>query len=142
LEEGYMTETQLYHKLQTKLKPKPIKLKRIETGGTALGIPDILFTGKDLGGFIELKQLPRRELTIKPDWRPGQLSTGKDLVEARINLWLLIYFNKQNEFALVPGKYWKESFSSELLYLSKYMHLLTFNIKPTILYRILMRDQY
>lgn len=56
----------------------PVNIDNIESGGTGAGKPDMYFRTEVHDLWIELKELKRwpknPQITLKPDWRPGQIS--------------------------------------------------------------------
>ena len=81
-----MTESTMRKKLKTEFKKLGIKLIPIETGGTALGIPDCYYYGRYndqfISGWIELKT----------EWKfqPGQKKFNSDYNLAGGKAWVLL----------------------------------------------------
>ncbi len=136
-----MTETELYHVIQKSVKGTDLKLHRIETGGLSVGIPDTIFNGDDIHGWIELKQSKRIKKYNKVPWRPGQRNIGRELVNARANLWLIWYFNEERSTFLIPGHFWQNGYTfDQLTYDMQIERVWKGKIKTY--YTILTRDQY
>lgn len=72
-----MLETPMFKEFNTKLKSMPIIIEKIESGSTTIGLPDIHCRTAYQDIWIESKELKRwpknPQITLKPDWRPGQL---------------------------------------------------------------------
>ena len=73
-----MLETLMSRAFKHKLKAMPINIDNIESGGTGVGKPDLYCRTGYHDIWIELKELKRwpmnPQITLKPDWRPGQLN--------------------------------------------------------------------
>ena len=82
----------LKKKLKIAIKLKKLKLIRLETGGTEIGVPDLYFWTPNSRGWIELKQVEiksvRREISVP--FRSGQLPFIRDASLFRDNVILLI----------------------------------------------------
>ncbi len=86
-----MTEALIRRWLIKLLKPYPIKLQPIESGGTGLGIPDLYFRTERRGGWIELKVGKiNAEGKMKLRWEPGQLNWIKEHAELNGKTFLFI----------------------------------------------------
>jgi hypothetical protein len=90
------------------------KVQPIETGGIAIGVPDLFFAKEGLSGWIELKNI-QGELpdTIRIDFRPRQFSWLMEYMEQKVNVYLGIsceegiFFFKNND---IHKEYEKEEF--------------------------------
>lgn len=73
-----MLEKLMFKQFKNKLKTMPIVVERIESGQTKIGIPDIHCRTAYHDVWIESKEIKRwpmnPQITLKPDWRPGQLN--------------------------------------------------------------------
>lgn len=100
-----MKERTVYQKVRNIIKHSAI-LTRIESGSTGVGIPDLFIQVPDgpISLWCELKscRLLKRTLTVKPEWRPGQIAWAKTHQKAG-GLWILICsVEKDIRYSVVP----------------------------------------
>jgi len=144
-----MIETAMYGKLHYKLKGSGVKLNSIETGGTSLGIPDVLYSHEKpnpFHGFIELKHVKTfNKKSIKVPWRKGQLAKGISLVKSDVSLLLIMCADDTEDFTFIPGYLWADYYTQEMLYGNNHYNIFTKNINKIngdCLYNILSHRQY
>ena len=83
-----------------------IEYERMETGGTALGIPD-LYAYKNGGSlWIELKICRVKNNIIAPNWQPGQIFKGRKFIRQKINwIVLVLLIDKKHDGEIVYFEY-------------------------------------
>jgi hypothetical protein len=91
-----MTEKEIYRNFLLRFT-ELIDFYRIETGETAIGIPDVYYTGKIKNykaGWIELKVgKQHKDWKIEIKYRPGQYNFLNKHIEKGLKAFTLIFFN-------------------------------------------------
>jgi hypothetical protein len=139
------TETDMRNWLKAKMKHTPMHVKRIETGATELGIPDLycFCNGGDGNFWIESKIVSAfTSRSFKVPWRPGQLTVGRELILAEINLWLLICAKRTQELVLIPGRLWQKYYNYQELCSVSLITMFKPEVHTPSLYSMLTKNQY
>jgi hypothetical protein len=91
-----MTEKEMYRSFLLRFT-EVIYFYRIETGETAIGIPDVYYIGKiknSKPGWIELKVgKQHKDLKIEIKYSPGQYNFLNKHIEKGLKAYALIFFN-------------------------------------------------
>lgn len=94
-----MLETPMFKEFRNKLKTMPIVVEKIESGSTTIGLPDIHCRTAYHDLWIESKELKRwpknPQITLKPDWRPGQLNWINSYKKLGGKVFLMITYHNQ-----------------------------------------------
>jgi len=111
-----MIETKMARVLENTIKGSRMKLVRVETGMTALGMPDTyLYGGGGIECWIELKHIQRlRDINVIP-WRPGQILRQKGMADRGVAVWLLISDDETDIFYFIKGYNIQKEFTSDFL---------------------------
>ena len=105
-----MTESKLYEIIKRKLTVMgTVKLQRIESGSTGLGIPDIFYRTLKYDGWIESKII-KTKLTkpIVVPFRPGQFSWLRDYILLGGTAFLMVYIEDTHDVAMLKNIYIQE----------------------------------
>lgn len=94
-----MLETPMYQKFRGKIFKFKIKLCRIESGGTIIGLPDWFFRSEWRDVWIEAKQISRWPVrdntTVKIPYRPGQFNWIKEYQKLGGAVFLIVTYKNQ-----------------------------------------------
>lgn len=98
-----MTETDMRRTLRKLGEANGFSFFSIETKGSTLGISDLLFSGKDLGGVIELK-IFKGKRAISVPYRVGQRKFLIEHYRGNPRTFVLGYWPAFDRFYLLSGK--------------------------------------
>lgn len=89
-----MTEAEGRRWLAKELTGCDVKVQSIESGGTALGIPDLFVRTKRRDAWVELKSVyvAPNATSVKVPWRPGQYSWMMNYVKLKGRGLLIVFF--------------------------------------------------